>query len=166
MTGVTHLIGGVLAGVGISIVTEQPTAASIIGLVTLGGIGGLYPDIDIPTSKLGSKVKLASKAIYKTAGHRGMFHAPLLYVIAYAAICIYAPKYQDLALAFFGGCMSHLLLDSLNVQGIPVFWPFKSKLSLMQIKVGGKTETMLRWAMTLLSVAAVYMTYVLRQPLL
>lgn len=152
MTGKTHLLGGVLAGVCASTyMGYSDQLLNVIALMTVGGVGGLFPDIDTPTSKMGSKVKPLSWALSKTVGHRGMFHAPLLYVVLGVVLWRMEPIIRVLGLVFLAGCMSHLILDAMNVQGIPILWPVKSRLSLMQIKLDGAGECAIR----VLNVAAI-----------
>lgn len=144
MTWKTHILGGLLAGTYICSIATSMSMPTVVTVMTLSVIGSLFPDIDIPTSKIGASAKPISTLVSLTTGHRGMFHAPLLYLVAYFILYHLYPDMRMLSSGFFFGCMSHLALDSLNVQGIPIMWPFKSKLSLMRIRLGGAAETAVR----------------------
>ena len=150
MTGKTHLTAGLLTGMCVAFrVGADPT--SVLGLSCAGVLGGLFPDIDLPHSKAGKTAKPVSYVISKVSRHRGVFHAPVLYAAAGLTAYHFFPDQLSLIAAFAGGCASHLFLDSLTRQGIPVFWPFKSRLSLLGVKTGGFWETLIR----LLLIAAI-----------
>ncbi|MBI3033374.1 metal-dependent hydrolase [Candidatus Woesearchaeota archaeon] len=80
------------------------------------------PDIDIPTSKLGKRIKLVGY-IFE---HRGIFHTiwPMLFMF------YILNKYFsfDLAASAIMGYFSHLLLDMLTPKGIQLFYPLKLKI--------------------------------------
>lgn len=141
-----HTIGGMLSGVATMTVMEygmtQPE-----GIVLLAGaaIGGLLPDIDHRGSYLGSRAKLASFVVGKTLGHRGATHSPLvmgvilgaLYVAFGAKVMILPPLLLGLA----AGILSHILLDSLTIGGVPLLYPIKKKkFSFLPLRTGGAGE--------------------------
>lgn len=141
----THINGGILIGL---YVTSQMKDIPIISSSTaifLGGsiLGSLLPDIDHKSSYIGRRAKTVSKAINKLAGHRKLFHAPLLYMFLYSiSIGMTADR---LAIVFinglFFGIMSHLILDSLTIGGLPWFYPIsKKKVSLAKIKTNSQVE--------------------------
>ena len=139
MTGRTHFIAGLCVGTYVASAAARDPA-SFIGLCCTGVIGGLLPDIDLPNSKAGMAAKPVSTVLSKVSRHRGMFHAPVLYAVAGLVMCYFFPEQLALTVALIGGCASHLLLDAMTVQGIPVLWPFKSRLSLFGVKTGGWFE--------------------------
>lgn len=162
----THLLGGV-AVMGAWCVastkmgTELPgeSAAELLGLFGASLIGSLFPDIDLPTSKIGHMIKPASTAINLTSGHRGVFHAPLPYLIILLLTYLTASYRAFItALAFTLGVMSHLFLDILNASGIPLLWPMKRRVSLCDIKVGSLGEKVVDVALiALMVILAVYL---------
>lgn len=144
MTYKTHLNGGILAGLYIigSKIINVPIIPSII---FLGGsvLGSLLPDIDHKNSYIGKKTKGVSKTINKLAGHRKLFHAPFLYLLLYSLSV--GASLQELILiglkGIFIGILSHLILDSFTIGGLPWFYPLsKKKFSLGNIKTNSKLE--------------------------
>ncbi|WP_238918751.1 metal-dependent hydrolase [Clostridium sp. YIM B02555] len=139
----THINGGVLIGLYIG---SQITKNDILSAgVFFGGtiIGSLFPDIDHRNSYIGKKAKGISKTINKLAGHRKLFHAPLMYLLLYsisAGIPMKKVYFIGITGLFFG-ILSHLILDSFTIGGLPWFYPFtKKKFSLGKIKTNSKLE--------------------------
>ena len=141
----THINGGILLGL---YVTSQMTDIQIVSTSTaifLGAsvFGSLLPDIDHKSSYIGRRAKTVSKAINKLAGHRKLFHAPLLYLILYStSMGLVSDKLIILFInGLFLGIMSHLILDSLTIGGLPWFYPLsKNKVSLAKIKTNSQIE--------------------------
>lgn len=101
-------------------------------------VGSLFPDIDLPSSSIGKTVKPLSVIINRLFGHRGMFHAPILYLLAASALVsgIKGSIWFALALGFFCGIILHLLQDMMTRDGIPFFYPVTKKISLSRMKTG------------------------------
>ena len=135
-----HVLGGITLGALTypylcDVFSASPSTLSVDGIVFIGAatLGALLPDIDSPTSFLGQKVKPISKLINKMGGHRGFTHSPIVAMVA-LLLGIYFTDYISNPLLFtnvimgiFVGVMSHILLDGLNVQGIPLMYPFNKK---------------------------------------
>lgn len=150
MMAKTHAIGGACFGL-IFVNTVQPSSLGIAaGALGLSIIGGLFPDIDLPTSKVGSKVKILSVSLNECFGHRGLFHSPLLYILLYLMLAVAFHLNSYLVSAFMIGAVSHLFLDCFNKVGIPLLYPSKYRFSLGKIKTGSKYD--LTIAVTLLIV--------------
>ena len=77
MTGRTHILGGVTAGLIYTTFFMPENMLLFGGTVVLSTIGGLMPDIDHPSSKAGRKEGIFSTIINKIFGHRGFLHTPL-----------------------------------------------------------------------------------------
>lgn len=136
-----HQIGGICASamVATSVFygsTNHTVAYIAMGLTIVGGaIGGLIPDIDHPSSKVGRKVPLLSKVVNSVFGHRGFTHTLLAALIftylLFLLVVLFPDGLRGYLLPFFMGLsvgyLSHLLLDMLTVQGIPLLFPFTSK---------------------------------------
>lgn len=135
----THKIGGTCSGIVASalLFADNPTALTLFSssLLILGAnLGSVMPDIDKPTSKIGRKplIKPISILIHKKFGHRTITHSVLVSLISLSVFVassymfrdIFFYLYSNLTIGFSIGYMSHLLLDSLTVQGIPIFYPF------------------------------------------
>ena len=105
--------------------------------VGLGVIGGLLPDIDIQTSKLGQHIKLLSAIIRELFGHRRLFHWAFLYIALFGMAAWQLPAYFQYTLFLFLGILSHLFLDLFNKVGIPFLNPYGKRIHLANIKSGG-----------------------------
>ena len=142
----THINGGILVGLYVNL---QMSNTSIISTgVFLGGavVGSILPDIDHKNSYIGRKAKTISKAINKFAGHRKVFHAPLMYLLLYSiSLGIINDKLLLVGIkGLFLGVLSHLLLDSFTIGGLPWFYPLsKKKFSLGSVKTNSKVEDIL-----------------------
>lgn len=160
MTGTTHMIGALLAGsiytsyVFANGVPQTPQEASL--LLSIAAIGGLIPDIDSSTSKLGRRIKPVSKLISKIFGHRGLFHAPILYIILFSILYAKYPEQQLRLNAALIGIASHLAIDMLNPSGIPLLYPIKWKFHIMEAKAGGIVEYLVQG---FCSLAALYVIF-------
>ncbi len=141
MTGKTHLLAGTLVGLALSNALHVQGTGETLALVAASAIGGVFPDIDEPKSKMGRKVPIASNLLKFIFGHRGITHGILLYALCYAAgVHFLDAKYLNYLGAFMCGVCSHLLLDVFNSSGIPLFWPVSKKFSLARIPLGGTIE--------------------------
>ena len=154
----THINGGILVGLYVSL--QMVSTTKISTGILLGGslIGSIFPDIDHKNSYIGRKVKTVSKAINKFAGHRKLFHAPLVYLLLYSMSLGFI---TDKLLIFgvkglFLGILSHLFLDSFTVGGLPWFYPLsKKKFSLAKIKTNSRGEDMLCGILTFINILIV-----------
>lgn len=139
----THINGGALVGLYIS--SQIPKSHILSAGIFLGGtlIGSILPDIDHKNSYIGKKTKGVSKAINKFAGHRKLFHAPLFYLLLYSmSIGAILQKLLFVSVTgIFCGVLSHLVLDSFTIGGLPWFYPLtKKRFSLGKIKTSSKVE--------------------------
>jgi inner membrane protein len=134
----THFIAGATAGLLISGATQPKTALLAAGV---SGIAALMPDIDSPVSKIGCKVPILSWLIRVTVGHRGVFHS-LLAALVFSATLSLFPLLESYFWPLFYGYVSHLLMDALNPEGVPLFWPLPIRVSipLVHMHTGGVIE--------------------------
>ena len=103
-------------------------------------IASALPDIDSYKSKAGKKVKPLSFLINIFLGHRGIFHSPFLLILVSMVIAIIN---IEIAVAFFIGYLSHLVLDSLTPGGVMFFYPFSKKRTKGFIRTGSLFENIL-----------------------
>ncbi|WP_238901171.1 MULTISPECIES: metal-dependent hydrolase [unclassified Clostridium] len=142
----THINGGILVGLYANCqLANMPLMSTA---VFLGGafVGSIFPDIDHRNSFIGKKTKGVSKAINKLAGHRKLFHAPLVYLFLYSIVIgMFTDKLMLIGIkGIFLGIFSHLVLDSLTIGGLPWFYPFsKKRFSICMIKTNSKIEDIL-----------------------
>lgn len=137
MLGKTHAAAGACAGIGIAIATATSPAvgAAIIGESWLGS---LLPDIDHKNSKISKKLKLTGFIARLFAGHRTLFHNPLFYTAAYAALRYSRPDLTKFLVPLFVGIGTHLFLDALTPMGVPLLPNLR--LHLGNIRTGSGTE--------------------------
>lgn len=123
----------------------------IPGIIISAIIGGLFPDIDWHTSKVGATVKPISRIINTLFGHRTLFHSPILYILIYIAFTHNCPTYYWLILPFVIGAGVHLFLDMFNRKGISLFYPHSKRYHFMSLKNNGVGEWAIRTALFLLT---------------
>lgn len=154
----THMNGGILLG--LYMICRVPKQSVLTSGLLLGGaiVGSLFPDIDHKNSYIGQKAKSVSKAINKFAGHRKLFHAPLIYLFLYSIGIGMIKEKLGLVLinGLFLGIFSHLILDSFTIGGLPWFYPFsKKKVSLAKVKTNGKLEDILCGILTCINIVII-----------
>lgn len=154
----THMNGGILLG--LYMICRVPKQSVLTSGLLLGGaiVGSLFPDIDHKNSYIGQKAKSVSKAINKFAGHRKLFHAPLIYLFLYSIGIGMIKEKLGLVLinGVFLGIFSHLILDSFTIGGLPWFYPFsKKKVSLSKVKTNGKLEDILCGILTCINIVII-----------
>ena len=133
----------------IPVISETPEMQT---LFILGGvIGGIFPDIDNPTSymgKLSAPVSTWIGNIGESFGksgrnHRGLLHDPFVYLVGLMLSCYYCPAWCG----FFVGCLSHLFLDMFNPAGVP-FMLGTRHLHLGKITSGSRESVIFTWICT------------------
>lgn len=121
-------------------------------LFVMGGLlGGVFPDIDNPTSYVGKLTAPVSRWLGKVSAamgkegwnHRGILHDPIVYLIG-LFLCTF--QFTPL-IGFFVGCLSHLFLDMFNPVGIPFLFGVKH-LRLAKIPSSSKQAITLTWIAT------------------
>lgn len=148
MTAKTHALGGFTAA--LLLAKTGCLGQYWLSLAAVGALGGLLPDVDHPGSYVGRRVPLVSDAVEMAFGHRGATHSLLAVFLFYVAARLLALRFlgRDVAgpmvLALAAGYLSHLLLDMLNPQAVPLFWPWKVRVRFPLppvIPTGGLLET-------------------------
>jgi inner membrane protein len=96
-------------------------------LIFLTVFASLLPDIDHTRSIIGKLCFPVAKWIDRKYGHRTITHSLLFFAVL--SIIVYLIEFhtflENIFLVFNFAFISHLLLDMLTVQGIPLFYPFK-----------------------------------------
>jgi inner membrane protein len=99
----------------------------------VGGIAALLPDVDEPTSTLGSKIPVLSAIFRLVFGHRGITHtaifAVLVSCLAWPLSGYFGLSPAKCALTLFLSVLSHVALDSLTPHGTEALWPVKKRFS-------------------------------------
>ena len=173
----THILGGVSMGIVAykannvldiyssdltGFILFLPIVTYISGLI----LGSLLPDIDTPQSFLGRIFKFVSIPINKIFGHRTITHSIFFAIFSAGIVILPSMSIQnpliDSMLTSFGvgiliGDISHILLDSLTVSGVPFLYPIlKSKFSLTKMKTGGAGEQFISVLLILSILASTY----------
>jgi membrane-bound metal-dependent hydrolase YbcI (DUF457 family) len=139
MQAATHIAGAALTAAiarGFGLEIGPPEVLALV-------VGSLLPDIDTTTSGVGKFLKPASRWIESKYGHRTVTHS-LLFAVLVSALLL--PLGANLCVALFLGICSHLLLDTLNVNGVPLLWPVRLMFWFMpgrsmRIRYGSTAET-------------------------
>jgi len=114
-----------------------PFVSHKVIFIILALIATYIPDIDLEHSKLGKNKIFRPLQFFLR--HRGFFHSFTFLFLLTFILLITIPI---LALGFFVGYASHLFADSLTLNGIAPFYPWKRKTSGI-LKTGGRTESII-----------------------
>ena len=153
MVGKTHIAGAFALTAALSLVcvrsnliqgTDQVLLQQAT-LLTASGIGGLLPDIDHKGSTISKNSPIISFFIRLLFTHRGFTHSLLSLILMTGlmygiAAMIGAGIGYWIAIGFGAGYASHILLDSFNPKGVPLFFPVKHKFSFGKVVTGGWAE--------------------------
>ena len=121
MTAGTHLAGAALTA---SLLRGVGVEVGLVEGVALAW-GSVMPDIDTTTSGPGKFVRPLSSFLERRFGHRTLTHS-LPFLLALALLLLPLREASPGAYwAFLAGYLSHLLLDTLNVNGVPLLWPWR-----------------------------------------
>lgn len=157
MNGNCHFVFGAAVGTALAFNTDVinsvlPNIANTpetATLFVLGGLlGGIFPDIDNPTSYMGKLSSPVSRWIGRVsalfgkegAHHRGIFHDGDIYILGLILSYFYFPP----LIGFFVGCLSHTYLDLFNPAGIPFLFGLKH-FHLGNIESGSKASIIFTW---------------------
>lgn len=153
MVGKTHIAGALALTSAVSLICVktnliQGTDQIILQqatLLTASGIGGLLPDIDHKGSTISRSNPVISFFVRLFFTHRGFTHS-LLSLALIAGLAYFIASIVGSGIGFwiaigFGiGYASHILLDSFNPKGVPLFYPIRHKFSFAGIVTGGWAE--------------------------
>ncbi|WP_206457901.1 metal-dependent hydrolase [Anaerovorax sp. IOR16] len=151
MNYITHSLGGVAAGFAVISATGISDPVQQTTVVTGAVLGSLFLDIDHRQSWIGHKAPIAAEVASGLFKHRGFLHTPvfilLIWILLSAGIPIWFGGSPQLHLAilfkqgFVPGMLSHLILDTLNIQGIMWLWPIsKKRQHILPIRTGSLGE--------------------------
>lgn len=144
----THRIGGLCSGYLTLNMIYTPdfsiTKLTLCSVFLMGSyVGSIIPDIDHPNSYISKKMKLTSKITTSLCDHRGFIHSPLAWLL-FTILTLYLTiflngimriLYFHLSMGLSIGYLSHLILDSLTIGGIPMLYPIsKDKIHIAKFK--------------------------------
>lgn len=159
MTKETHSDGGLLAGLMTVPVLLNSSNIELSGVDTIKVLciylfaayfGGLLPDIDMKGSYVSKSMPIVYILFGKKHKHRGFTHSILAIVIMLVgSIVLTYLSGKDMVIAafLFGltvGCLSHIVLDLLTIDGVKLFYPSNKDISFYNIKTSSKREKKFR----------------------
>lgn len=111
---------GCAVGVSASLLCNADANTATL-LISTAMIGSIFPDIDNPTSHFGRLTKPVSDFVALFSG-KGSHHRGILHSVAFGISGLLLSYFFFKPLiGLFIGILSHLLLDSFNPAGIPIF---------------------------------------------
>lgn len=127
MSGTNHIAGGIVfTGIYLSMWDKNIFSQSHFLFFT--AFFSLLPDIDHTKSIIGKPFYPISVYLDRKFGHRTITHSLICYVLLIIFITAIERIFlttNDISQIFIWSYGSHLILDMLTVQGIPLFYPFK-----------------------------------------
>jgi len=127
MTAPNHIAGGmVFTGTMLSFYNVNIFTHPLYLVVLV--IGSLLPDIDTPKSVIGKAIYPLALLLNRKYGHRTFTHSLVFVIITYILLnfIIHLFSLDDVILrVFLFAILSHLILDMVTVQGVPLFYPFR-----------------------------------------
>jgi len=150
MTGKTHQILGITAGISYFLYSQEPTYAPATAgaVLVFGYFSALMPDIDQPAAKIWDAIpfgRTISRLPNAFLDHRNLSHSLLGFLIfgflIYKLLSLF-PDYWGIntqvilaiSLISYG---SHLVADMLTVEGIPIFFPIQNMFGIPPHPVEG-----------------------------
>ena len=126
MTAPNHIIGGiVITGLFGSFLNLNILASPIFIASTI--FGPLIPDIDYTKSMIGKVFRPISKYLNRRYGHRTITHSLIAMFGSFLLFAIIESTFfgkTTTSKIYLLGFFSHLVLDMMTVQGVPLFYPF------------------------------------------
>lgn len=126
MTAPNHIIGGiVITGLFGSFLNLNILASPIFIASTI--FGSLVPDIDYSKSMIGKVFRPISKYLNRRFGHRTITHSLLAMFGSFLLFAMIESTFFEKTTTskiYLLGYFSHLVLDMMTVQGVPLFYPF------------------------------------------
>src|SRR5690349_13208675 len=98
-------------------------------------ISSLLPDIDTSVSTVGRAVPVISRKLERKFGHRTLTHS-VAFVVGLAIVLL--PLYfflPQIYVCFLAGYCSHLLLDTMTINGVKLFFPFSTVKCVFPLEV-------------------------------
>ena len=148
MLGKTHIAGGIALASIVSLFTVKAGYNDIehvilqqASILTSAGLGALWLDIDHKNSAISRQYPVISFIVRLFVTHRGATHSILFYLMFSLLGFLIAQTIGTgialwIAIGFSIGYASHILLDSLNPRGVPLFYPLKHRYSFGKIVTG------------------------------
>ena len=158
MTYQTHMAGAVCLILLTAYHQQLPPDMTLLS-VPLAALGGILPDLDHPDSFISHHTGVFADFIQLFTKHRGALHTPLFWLIPSAALYYFVPYGNIWVPPLFIGILSHILLDALNPQGVPVLWPlWRRKIHILRIPTRSTGEMFVYVPLLTLAAAGTVLT--------
>lgn len=155
MNGLTHKVVGITA-VGAVVAIKGPLYAEVMTIpvyTTLMLItapsGSIMADIDMASTEKGRKYPWVSKLFT----HRGFTHTPVVTIlplllcllILQSGVSPVTTTLNSLLMGFFIGYASHVIIDTFNYNGCPIFWPiYRKNIYIFRVSTANKFASSLK----------------------
>lgn len=127
MSGANHIVGGtVFTGIYLSMWDTNLFSQPLFLFFT--ALFAVLPDIDHTKSPIGTLFYPIAKYLDKKLGHRTITHSLICYVLLILLVGTIERIISDkrvITSIFIWSYGSHLILDMITKQGVPLFYPFK-----------------------------------------
>ncbi|QOV11509.1 metal-dependent hydrolase [Viridibacillus arvi] len=156
MTGNTHILGGITAGLAFAQISNYDP------LILIGSsvVGALIPDICHSGSKIGRTFRITSKIVNKIFGHRSFTHSLLFLLLMSFVMNTYISN-ESITAGVLLGMVSHYFLDMATKNGIKLFFPLKITVRFpLTTRTGSKVENIVATVLTIISVYFAFETIV------
>ena len=120
-----HLLYGIYMGWLISVLLDFTLLEKIIYFISMTA-GLLLPDIDMPTTTYGKRIKPISEFIHRTVGHRTLTHSIFFITVLYFS-CNIAFGINIVTTGLMIGSVIHVFCDLFTVSGVPLAYPISNK---------------------------------------
>jgi inner membrane protein len=110
--------------------------------IALSMAGALLPDIDHPSSWVGRRLRVISRPLAATIGHRGITHS-FVAVIAGLMVLRWEGVRRGAIDPLAVGYLSHLAADVLTTSGLRLAWPSPRRQAIGLCRTGSVTETVI-----------------------
>jgi inner membrane protein len=125
-----HLFYGIYMGWLISLLLDFTLLEKIIYFISMIA-GLLLPDIDMPNTTYGKRIKPISKWIYRKVGHRTLTHSILFVTVLYFS-CNIAFGINIITTGLMIGSAIHIFCDLFTPSGVPLAYPISNKRYKLQ----------------------------------
>jgi len=179
MLGRTHEIGGITATMALDVILKgialnTPTAVACI-LVSV--LGALTPDLDKPTSTIYHLFPAGTfigKLVHPffLGGHRHLSHSIiglvlfgyLSHFLLYKFVTLPDISILYIWIAYMTGFISHLILDAMTDEGIPLFFPTHIKVGIppiraLRVTTGSWVEHAIVFPLLLIAIGFMYVHF-------
>lgn len=145
MTGKTHQIAGITAGLTYLIIQAEPTyqPATLAAVLVGSSLTAILPDIDQSASVIWDKIPIVGHAAGEvtekaTFGHRNLTHSLLGFALIGLLLfwlLLKFPEYWGInthivLISMMTSYAIHLLADCFTVHGIPLLWPWQKNFGI------------------------------------